>query len=166
MLRRGGIPLHPCSTFGSAAFLVAFGLAGVTPVPEQSCRSRYDEAERRNETGGRKPRSRRGRFRLRTASERSGSSQFRRSRPSLSARIGGSTPRRCMRRPDGIVMGRALAGPVISAGRVLYVRSIHYSGPVYNFESSSNVLVADGIINHNCRCTVTFEIKRGGDGNS
>jgi hypothetical protein len=38
------------------------------------------------------------------------------------------------------------------------VKSFHYEGPVYNFESDTGVLIADGIVNHNCRCVVTFTV--------
>jgi hypothetical protein len=43
-------------------------------------------------------------------------------------------------------------GPMVSLTRVSAVRRFHYQGPVYNFESETNVLVSDGIVNHNCRC--------------
>ena len=38
---------------------------------------------------------------------------------------------------------------------VASVKSFHYSGPVYNFESNNGLLCSDGIVNHNCRCAVS-----------
>lgn len=53
---------------------------------------------------------------------------------------------------DVIVVNGSSGFPVIKALPVLGVRVFHYSGPVYNFESETNILQANGIINHNCRC--------------
>jgi hypothetical protein len=36
------------------------------------------------------------------------------------------------------------------------VKSFHYDGPVFNFESDTNLLLSSGIVNHNCRCSVGF----------
>lgn len=36
------------------------------------------------------------------------------------------------------------------------IRRFHYSGPVYNFESKTGILVTDNVVNHNCRCTVFY----------
>lgn len=38
------------------------------------------------------------------------------------------------------------------------VRIFHYEGPVYNFESDTGLLIADGIVNHNCRCAVAHTV--------
>lgn len=47
---------------------------------------------------------------------------------------------------------RASRSPMITLVRVGKIRRFHYKGPVYNFESETSVLVASGVVNHNCRC--------------
>lgn len=46
---------------------------------------------------------------------------------------------------------------------VTHIRRFHYSGPVYNFESTNGLLISDNIITHNCRCTVAFLVDDGLD---
>lgn len=44
---------------------------------------------------------------------------------------------------------------------VVRVDGIHverYSGPVFDFQSSNGIILADGIVTHNCRCTVTYRV--------
>jgi hypothetical protein len=60
--------------------------------------------------------------------------------------------------------GRALKLPVVSFPVVRSVRRFHYSGPVYNFESESNVLLSNGIVNHNCGCLTIYRIRMRRDG--
>jgi hypothetical protein len=36
------------------------------------------------------------------------------------------------------------------------VETFHYDGPVYNFESDTGLLVSNGIVNHNCRCSLGY----------
>lgn len=55
------------------------------------------------------------------------------------------------------VLGAGVA-PAITAVQVKRVRRFHYSGSVFNFESSTNVLVANGIVNHNCRCWESIRV--------
>lgn len=38
------------------------------------------------------------------------------------------------------------------------VKSFHYVGPVFNFESDTNLLVCNGIVNHNCRCSIGWVV--------
>lgn len=59
---------------------------------------------------------------------------------------------------------RALFGPTVDLSAVRGVRRFHYEGPVYNFESTSNVLVANGIVNHNCRCVAVYRVRLKRDG--
>ena len=42
-------------------------------------------------------------------------------------------------------------------------RRFHYSGPVFNFESNNGLLLSDGIITHNCRCTLGYIVDDGID---
>lgn len=49
---------------------------------------------------------------------------------------------------------RALFSPV----QLTAVNLRHYSGSVYNFETDSGLILANGIVTHNCRCTVTTRI--------
>ena len=53
-------------------------------------------------------------------------------------------------------IGGTLPFAEIASVRVNGVKRFHYSGPVYNFESASNVLIANGIVNHNCRCVAIY----------
>lgn len=44
---------------------------------------------------------------------------------------------------------------------VISIRRFHYSGPVFNFESRNGLLLNDGIISHNCRCTLGYIVDDG-----
>ena len=50
--------------------------------------------------------------------------------------------------------------PVVMPQIVSRVRRFHYDGPVYNFASETSVLVAGGIVNHNCRCVEQVRLRR------
>jgi len=50
----------------------------------------------------------------------------------------------------------ALVAPMVSRRSITHVSRSYYSGYVYNFTSSSGVLVSDGIVNHNCRCAAIY----------
>ena len=38
------------------------------------------------------------------------------------------------------------------------VETFHYDGPVYNFETDTGLIISQGIVNHNCRCSVAHEV--------
>lgn len=38
------------------------------------------------------------------------------------------------------------------------VKTLHYDGPVYNFETDTGLIVSSGIVNHNCRCVVAHQV--------
>lgn len=61
-------------------------------------------------------------------------------------------------RLDGGQERAASNGPMITLARVDAIRRFHYDGHVYNFESGTNVLVADGIVSHNCRCFENYVV--------
>ena len=44
---------------------------------------------------------------------------------------------------------------------VVSVEISHYDGLVYNFETESGLVLANGIITHNCRCRLIAEIDFG-----
>ncbi len=44
---------------------------------------------------------------------------------------------------------------------IISIRRFHYSGPVFNFESRNGLLLNDGIITHNCRCTLGYIVDDG-----
>lgn len=46
----------------------------------------------------------------------------------------------------------ALPAPAFKVAVVGRVRRRHYSGPVYDFQSSNGILLANGLVAHNCRC--------------
>jgi hypothetical protein len=48
----------------------------------------------------------------------------------------------------------SVGGAAFEFRKVASVKSFHYEGSVYNFESDNNILCANGIVNHNCRCSV------------
>jgi len=56
---------------------------------------------------------------------------------------------------DFSMEGRALFSPV----RLLGIDRVQYSGPVFNFETDSGLILANGLITHNCRCVETFRIR-------
>ena len=45
-----------------------------------------------------------------------------------------------------------MSGNAFGVVRCSGVKRFHYTGPVYNFETDSGLIVAQGIVNHNCRC--------------
>ncbi|GJE00550.1 hypothetical protein [Methylobacterium isbiliense] len=47
---------------------------------------------------------------------------------------------------------------VFSAVRVDGIRHLRHSGVVYNFETVTNLIIAEGVIVHNCRCTMETRI--------
>jgi len=75
------------------------------------------------------------------------------------ARYVGKTVASVKRFLNGTMMLLAGDGPVVKALLVDSVRFFHYDGPVYNFESETNILIAGGIVNHNCRCAVIARIR-------
>ena len=44
------------------------------------------------------------------------------------------------------------AAPAFEVARVTGQRIVDHDGPVYNFETSSSLILANGIVTHNCRC--------------
>jgi hypothetical protein len=71
----------------------------------------------------------------------------------------GHALRRCGKSGNVGIMGGALVAPSVAETTVVGVRRFHYDGLVYNFESTSNVLVAEGIVNHNCGCIAVYRVK-------
>ena len=63
---------------------------------------------------------------------------------------------------NGFMMFLAGNGPVIRPAVARNIRRFHYDGPVYNFTSETNVLVANGIVNHNCRCMMSYRLAKQG----
>ena len=37
--------------------------------------------------------------------------------------------------------------------RPVFCTTLHFDGPVYSFETDSNLILANGVVTHNCRCT-------------
>ena len=62
---------------------------------------------------------------------------------------------------DDGVKRPSLFGPVVRLIAVVNVRRVHYRGPVYNFQSTSNILLAQGIVTHNCHCTTFYRLRKG-----
>lgn len=50
-------------------------------------------------------------------------------------------------------------GPRFAPVRISRICRTHYEGPLFNFETDSGIIMANGIVTHNCRCTLTFSIK-------
>jgi len=53
--------------------------------------------------------------------------------------------------------------PALSRGSFEFVEcsgveSVHYEGPVYNFETDTGLIISRGIVNHNCRCSVAHVV--------
>jgi hypothetical protein len=75
--------------------------------------------------------------------------------------LSGGTDARVFCEPfgDGIDNGGSFFSPMVSLLPVKSVRRFHYDGPVFNFESESNILLSNGIVNHNCRCWEQIRIE-------
>ena len=51
-------------------------------------------------------------------------------------------------RLDGSVVGK----PPFVVSRVAAIRRISHAGPVYSFQTNTGIILANGIVTHNCRC--------------
>lgn len=58
-----------------------------------------------------------------------------------------------------------LGDPLIVSVKLVSLDKMFHNGPVYNFETDNGLIVANGIINHNCRCIVVRRIRRIGHNN-
>lgn len=61
---------------------------------------------------------------------------------------------------NGVKVRLAGFRPMVNSQVATAVRRFHYEGPVYNFESETNVLISGGIVNHNCRCMAQYMTDR------
>lgn len=52
----------------------------------------------------------------------------------------------------------AISGRAFKPVKVASIKSFHYTGPVYNCETDSGLIISDGIANHNCRCAVAHTV--------
>lgn len=59
---------------------------------------------------------------------------------------------------SGVVEGDNTGVPLFAGVRVKAVSRRHYDGPVYDFQTSTGILLAEGIIVHNCRCYIRERI--------
>lgn len=75
-------------------------------------------------------------------------------RPSKIARYAGDAPTGKDKLPSDIVEGQPFGRPV----RVFRITKRHFEGPVFTIETDSGIMIANGIICHNCRCTLTYRI--------
>lgn len=44
--------------------------------------------------------------------------------------------------------------------RLNFIRIVSYHGPVFNFETANGLIIANGIITHNCRCFVSYRMPK------
>ncbi len=62
---------------------------------------------------------------------------------------------------EAVGAGLERVSGLVELDHVVSVERRHYRGPVYNLETASGMYVANGIVNHNCRCTESYEIGPG-----
>lgn len=59
-----------------------------------------------------------------------------------------------MQRANAIKQVQPLLKPITPLG----IEIVHYDGPVYNFETESGLIVANGLVTHNCRCWMQIKV--------